>query len=160
MKRFYCFSHSGILISLPQHNFQVKRCPPVANTVWAYAWRPLLPFALSALSSSMRRAKLLPLPILFEGGRNWNLKLGFWGQYGQNTIFQTKWTKNTDKLKTYLVWFSSTVWRRQFALKFFAQNIWKENITKYLCYFHKFSVHNHLHEHYCTFKQVVGETLI
>ena len=40
-------------------------------------------------------------------------------------------TKNTDGLKIYLVWFSSTVWRGQFALTLFAQNPWKENITKY-----------------------------
>ena len=69
------------------------------------------------------------------------------------TVFQTKWTKNTDKLKIYLVWFSSTVRTGQFALKFFAQRIWKENVTKYLCYLHKFSVQDHLHEHYCTFEQ-------
>ena len=27
-------------------------------------------------------------------------------------------------------------------------------------YFHKFSVQDHLHEHYCTFEQFVGKTLI
>ena len=104
------------------------------------------------------------------------------------------------------------MWRGRFALKFFAQNIWKENITKYLTvmsrthfkvnphsivawmstiwpvwlngwvfvyeqsgsglesscshykifiwYFHKFSVQDHLYEHYCTFEQFVGKTLI
>ena len=66
---------------------------------------------------------------------------------------QTKWTKNTDKLGIHLVWFSSTVWRGQFALEFFAQNIWKENVTKHLCYFHKFWVEDDLHEHYCAFDQ-------
>ena len=101
----------------------------------------------------MRRAKFLSRPILFESDWNWNLKYGFLGQYDQKTVFQTKWTKNTDKLKIYLVWFSSTVRTGQFALKFFAQRIWKENVAKYLCYLHKFSVQDHLHEHYCTFEQ-------
>ena len=45
------------------------------------------------------------------------------------------------------------MWSGQFALKFFAQNIWKENVTKYLSYFHKFSVQDNLHEHFCTFEQ-------
>ena len=38
--------------------------------------------------------------------------------------------KNMDKLKIYLTWFSSTVWRGQFALEFFTQNIWKEDVTQ------------------------------
>ena len=50
------------------------------------------------------------------------------------------------------------MWRRQFTLKFFAQNILKENITN--IYFHKFSVEDHLHEHYCTFEQLVSKTLV
>ena len=95
----------------------------------------------------MRRAKSLSRPILVESGWNWNLKFGFLGQYGQKTIFQNKWTKNTDEQKVHLVWFSSTVWRGHFALNFFAQNTWKENVTKYLCYFRKFSVQDHLHEY-------------
>ena len=95
----------------------------------------------------MRRAKFLSHQILVERSWNWNLKFGFLGSYGQKTIFQTRWTKNTEELKTYLIWLSSTVWRGQFALKFFAHNIWKENVTKYLCYFHKFSVQDHLHEY-------------
>ena len=37
--------------------------------------------------------------------------------------------------------------RGQFVLKFFAQNIGKENVAKYLCYFHKFLVQDHLHEY-------------
>ena len=41
----------------------------------------------------MRRGKFLPRPILFESGLNWNLKFGFLGQYGQNTIFQTNGRK-------------------------------------------------------------------
>ena len=45
-------------------------------------------------------------------------------------------------------------------VKFFAQNIWKENITKHLCYFLKFSGQDHLHKHYCTVEQLVGEALI
>ena len=85
--------------------------------------------------------------IFCQSGWNWDLKFGILGQYGQKTIFQTKWTKNTDELKIYLVWFSSTKWRGQFALKFFAQNLWKENVTEYLCYFHKFSVPDYLHEY-------------
>ena len=60
----------------------------------------------------------LSRPILFESGWNWNLKIGFLGQYKQKTIFQAKWRKNTDELKIYLLWFSTTVWRGQFALKF------------------------------------------
>ena len=110
-------------------------------------------FVPSTLSSSMTHAKFLSCPILFENGWNWKLKFSFLGQYGQKTIFQTTWTENTDELIIYLVWFSSTVWRGQFALKFFAQNIWKEKVTKYLCYFHKFPVQDHLHEHFRTFEQ-------
>ena len=34
------------------------------------------------------------------------------------------------------------------------------NIYIYISYFHKFSVQDHLHEHYCTFKHLVGGTLI
>ena len=34
-----------------------------------------------------------------------------------------------------------------------------KNLSR-LCYFHKFSVQDHLHEHYCSFKQLVSETLI
>ena len=30
----------------------------------------------------------------------------------------------------------------------------------FIWYFHKFSVQDHLHEHYCTFEQLVGKTLI
>ena len=30
----------------------------------------------------------------------------------------------------------------------------------FICYFHKFSSEDHLHEHYCTFEQLVGKTLI
>ena len=30
----------------------------------------------------------------------------------------------------------------------------------FICHFYKFSVHDHLHEHYCTFEQLVGKTLI
>ena len=30
----------------------------------------------------------------------------------------------------------------------------------FICYFHKFSVHDNLHKHYCTFEQLVGKTLI
>ena len=99
-------------------------------------------FALSTLSSSMRGAKFLPRPIFFESGWNWNLKFGFLGHSDQKTIFQTKWTKNTDKLKIYLVWFSTIVCRGQLAF-----------CTKYLCYFRKFSVKDNLHEHLCTFMQ-------
>ena len=66
--------------------------------------------------------------------------------------FSSKRTKNTDELKICLVWFSWTVWKGQFALKFFAQNIWKENIAKYWYVI--------LHEHYCTFEQLVGKILI
>ena len=29
-----------------------------------------------------------------------------------------------------------------------------------ICYFHRFSVEDHLQEHYCTFEQLVGKTLI
>ena len=66
----------------------------------------------------MRRAKFLSRPILFKSGWNWNLKFEFFKHYGQKTIFQTKWTKNADEPKIYLVWFSSAVWRGQFPLKF------------------------------------------
>ena len=53
------------------------------------------------------------------------------------------------------------MWRERFALKFFAQNIQKKkNITKYLCYFHRSSVQDHLRQHYCTLEQLVGKTLI
>ena len=73
----------------------------------------------------------------------------------KKSIFQTIWTKNTVELKIYLVWLTliAIVWRWQFALKFFAQNIWQENITNYLCCFHKFLVQDHLYEHFCTLKQ-------
>ena len=67
---------------------------------------------------------------MFKSGWNWNLKFGFLRKYDQKTIFQTKWIKNMDKLKIYLTWFSSTVWREQFALEFFTQNIWKEDVTQ------------------------------
>ena len=91
-----------------------------------------LSFAHSTLSSSMRKSKFLPRPILLESDWNGNLKFRFLGQYSQKTIFQTKWRKNTDVLKIYLAWFSSKMWREQFSLQFFAQNIWKLNVTKYL----------------------------
>ena len=99
----------------------------------------------------------MSFPILFQSGWNWNFKFGFLGQYGQNTNFQTKWTKNTADLKIYLAWFSSKV---QFALTFFAQNILKKHWKVFICYFYKFSVQVHLHVHYCTFEQLVGQTLI
>ena len=67
---------------------------------------------------------------MFKSGWNWNLKFGFLRKYDQKTIFQTKWIKNMDKLKIYLTWFSSTVRREQFALEFFTQNIWKEDVTQ------------------------------
>ena len=67
---------------------------------------------------------------MLESDWNWNLKFGILGQYGQKTIFQTKWRKNTVELKIYLVRFSSTMWRGQFALKFIAQNIWRKQRYK------------------------------
>ena len=66
----------------------------------------------------MKQAKFLSRPILFKSGWNWYLKFGFLGHYGQKTIFQTKWTKNVDKLKVFLVCFSRTKWRGQLALSF------------------------------------------
>ena len=93
MKRFYCFTHSVILISLLQQNFRIRKCSWEANSVYAHAWRTFLSFALSILLNSMRRAKVLPRPILCESDWNWNLKFGFLGQYGQNTIFQTNGRK-------------------------------------------------------------------
>ena len=59
--------------------------------------------------------------ILFNSGQKWlKLELEIWifRAIRSKTIFQTKWTKNTDELKIYLVWFSSTVCREQFVLKF------------------------------------------
>ena len=59
--------------------------------------------------------------ILFNSGQKWlKLELEIWifRAIRSKTIFQTKWTKNTDELKIYLVWFNSTEWREQFALKF------------------------------------------
>ena len=82
----------------------------------------------------MRPAKFLSRPILFKSGWNWNLKFGFLGQHGQKTIFQIRWTKNTDEPKIYLVWFSSTVWRGHIPLKFFAEN------TEHFCTFEQFCV--------------------
>ena len=82
----------------------------------------------------MRRTKFLSRPILFKSGWNWNLKFGFLGQHGQKTIFQIRWTKNTDEPKIYLVWFSSAVWRRHIPLKFFAEN------TEHFCTFEQFCV--------------------
>ena len=81
-----------MLISLLQQNFQIKKCSRVANSA-------------SKLTRDSRfchlpfRAKFLSRPILFESGGNWNLKFGFLRQYVQKTIFQIKWTKNTDELK-------------------------------------------------------------
>ena len=101
----------------------------------------------------------LPSPsrsILFESGWNCNLKFGFLGQYDQKNYFSNYMdekygrAKNLSRL-TYLD--SDSVWRGQFALKFFTQNIWQENITNYLCFFHKFLVQDHLYEHFCTLKQ-------
>ena len=75
----------------------------VPNSVWAHAWRTLLLFVTSTLSISVGQAKFLLVQILLKSGWSWNIKFGLLGQYGQKTIFQTKWTKNTDELKTYLV---------------------------------------------------------
>ena len=78
------------------------------------------------------------------------------------TLFSNEWTKNTEELKIYLAWFSSIVRRVRFAIKFFAQNIWKKKKHNKICiwYYHKFSVQDHLHEHYCTFEHLVGKTLV
>ena len=75
----------------------------VANSVCAHAWRMLLLFVVSTLSISMGQAKFLLVQILLKSGWYWNIKFGVLGQYDQKTIFQTKWLKNTDELKTYLV---------------------------------------------------------
>ena len=70
--------------------------------------------------------------------------------------FSNQWMKNTDELKICFIWFSWTVWRG----KFFAQKIWKENITKYLyVIFTIFLAHDHLQEHFCTFEQSFGKAL-
>ena len=128
---FYSFTHSGILISLLRQNFKIRKCSRVANSLHMTHVFVICPFHLS---NPMRRAKFLPRKILFESGWNWNFKFTFLAQYDRNTILQTKWTKNMNELKIYLVWFCSTVWKGKFGLKFFAQNIWKENITKYLLF--------------------------
>ena len=43
---------------------------------------------------------------------------------------------------------------RAICIKAFAKNIWNENITRYLCYFHKFLVQAHLNEHFWTFEDI------
>ena len=48
--------------------------------------------------------------------------------------------------------------KRAIYTKVFRPKYLKENITN--IYFHKFSVEDHLHEHYCTFEQLVGKTLV
>ena len=42
---------------------------------------------------------------------------------------------------------------RAICTKVFRTKYLKRNMSKYLCYFHKFSVQDHLHEHFCTFEQ-------
>ena len=81
----------------------------------------------------------LSRPILFESGWNWNLKIGFLGQYNQKTIFQAKWRKNTDELKIYLLWFSSTVWRGQFALKFCKKHLKRKHYKIFMLFSQVFS---------------------
>ena len=120
--------------------FQIKKCSRVTNSIYAHAWRTFLSFVLSTLSKSMRQAKFLSCPILFESGWNWNLKFEFLGEYGQKTIFQTKWTRNTDKLKIYLVWFSSTVWRGQLALKFSHKILEKKTLQNIYVIFTSFQL--------------------
>ena len=78
--KVYCFIHSGLFISLPQQNFKIRKCSREVNSVQAHAMTHV--FTLSTLLSSMRRAKFLLHPILFESGLNWNLKFWFLGQYG------------------------------------------------------------------------------
>ena len=78
--KVYCFIHSGIFISLPQQNFKIRKCSREVNSVQVQAMTHV--FTLSTLLSSMRRAKFLLRPILFESGLNWNLKFWFLGQYG------------------------------------------------------------------------------
>ena len=42
---------------------------------------------------------------------------------------------------------------KSFSHKIFEKNKKQKNVTKYLCYFRKFSVQDHLHELFCTFEQ-------
>ena len=51
------------------------------------------------------------------------------------------------------------MWGGRFAIAFCIKYL-KRNYYKKFIYFHKFLVQDHLHEHYCTFEQLVGKTLI
>ena len=42
---------------------------------------------------------------------------------------------------------------REICVRVFCTKYLTENVTKYLCYFHQFSVQDNLHEHYCAFEQ-------
>ena len=43
---------------------------------------------------------------------------------------------------------------------FRTQYLKRKHYKIFICYFHKFSVQDHLHEHFCTLEQLVGQTLI
>ena len=50
---------------------------------------------------------------------------------------------------------------RAICTKVFRTKYLKENITTiYMLFSQKFSFKGHLHEHYCTFEQLIGKTLI
>ena len=87
----------------------------------------------------MRQAKFLSRPIFFKSGWNWTLKFDFLGHYSQKTIFQTKWTKNVDELKNFLVWFSSTKRRGQLALSFLHKIFEKNSYKIFMLFSQAFS---------------------
>ena len=43
---------------------------------------------------------------------------------------------------------------------FHTKYLQRKHYKIFICYFHKFSVHDHLHEHYCPYEQLVAKTLI
>ena len=43
---------------------------------------------------------------------------------------------------------------------FRTENLKRKHYKIFICYFHKFSVEDHSHEHYCNLEQLVGKTLI
>ena len=60
---------------------------------------------------------------------------------------------------SFLIYLDSV--ERAICTKVFCTKYLKRKHYKiFICYFHMFLVQDHLHEHFCTFEQLVGKTLI
>ena len=124
MRGFHCFTYSGILISLFQQNFKIRKCCRVANSVCAHAWCMFLSFALFTLLTSIRGAKFLP--IFQTNGQKIHLN---WFSSTVHKIFEKKTLQNIYMLFSQVFSSRSFTW----ALLYLQAVGWQNTDRNWIC---------------------------